>query len=60
MYFSPDELTAITREFDARGLQVCIHAQEDWAIEAALDAYATAAAGRPRTRSSTASSTAAQ
>jgi predicted amidohydrolase YtcJ len=48
MYFPPDELTAMTREFDARGPQVCIHAQEDRAIEAALDAYATAATGHPR------------
>jgi predicted amidohydrolase YtcJ len=46
MYFSPAELTAMVAEFDATGLQVCIHAQGDRAIEAALDSYATVLGGR--------------
>jgi predicted amidohydrolase YtcJ len=41
LYFSPEDLTAMVRDFDARGLQVCIHAQGDRAIEIVLDAYAT-------------------
>jgi predicted amidohydrolase YtcJ len=40
MYFSADDLAAMVAEFDAHGLQVCIHAQGDQAIEAVLDAYA--------------------
>ncbi len=48
MYFSPAELAAMVTEFDGRGLQVCIHAQGDRAIEAVLDGYATAAAGPAR------------
>src|SRR5690349_14973544 len=40
MYFSQGELTELVAEFDARGLQACIHAQGDRAIEAVLDAYA--------------------
>jgi predicted amidohydrolase YtcJ len=49
MYFEPDELTAMVRDFDARGFQVAIHAQGDRAIEAVLDAYAAlGAAGNPR------------
>jgi predicted amidohydrolase YtcJ len=35
----------MVREFDARGLQVCIHAQGDRAIEAVLDAYAAVLGG---------------
>jgi predicted amidohydrolase YtcJ len=49
--FDRDELTAMVREFDARGLQVCIHAQGDRAIETVLDAYAAVLApdaGNPR------------
>ena len=46
MYFPPDELTAMVAEFDARGLQVCIHAQGDRAIEAVLGTYATVLGGR--------------
>ena len=46
MYFSPDELTAMVAEFDARGLQVCIHAQGDRAIETVLDAYIAVLGGR--------------
>jgi predicted amidohydrolase YtcJ len=46
MYFPRDELTEMVAEFDARGLQVCIHAQGDRAIEAVLDAYAAVAGGR--------------
>ena len=38
--FERDELTAMVRDFDARGFQVCIHAQGDRAIETVLDAYA--------------------
>ncbi len=51
MYFEPDELTEMVRDFDARGFQVCIHAQGDRAIETVLDAYAAvlgAGAGNPR------------
>ena len=46
MYFPPGELTAMVREFDAHGLQVCIHAQGDRAIGAVLDAYAAVLDGR--------------
>jgi hypothetical protein len=42
MYFTPGELTEMVRDFDAKGFQVCIHAQGDRAIEAVLDAYAFA------------------
>ena len=45
LYFSSDELTEMVRDFDARGLQVCIHAQGDRAIEIVLDAYAAVLAG---------------
>ena len=48
MYFAPAELAAMVSEFGARGLQVCIHAQGDRAIEAVLDAYAAAAPGPGR------------
>jgi predicted amidohydrolase YtcJ len=46
MYFDRDELTEMVRDFDARGFQVCIHAQGDRAIETVLDAYAAVLAGR--------------
>jgi len=46
MYFSPAELTAMVAGFDARGLQVCIHAQGDRAIGTVLDAYAAVLGGR--------------
>jgi predicted amidohydrolase YtcJ len=46
MYFSPGELTEMVAEFDARGLQVCIHAQGDRAIETVLDTYARVLGGR--------------
>ena len=49
--FERDELTAMVRDFDARGFQVCIHAQGDRAIETVLDAYAAvlpAGGGNPR------------
>ena len=46
MYFPPDGLTAMVAEFDARGLQVCIHAQGDRAIGAVLDTYAAVLGGR--------------
>jgi predicted amidohydrolase YtcJ len=51
MYFDRDELTEMVRDFDARGFQVCIHAQGDRAIETVLDAYAAilaAGTGNPR------------
>ena len=38
--FERDELTELVRELDARGFQVCIHAQGDRAIDTVLDAYA--------------------
>jgi hypothetical protein len=47
LFFGPDELTEMVRDFDARGFQVCIHAQGDRAIEAVLDAYAATLAGVP-------------
>ena len=47
MYFEPAELTAMVRDFDARGFQVCVHAQGDRAIEITLDAYAQVLAGKP-------------
>jgi predicted amidohydrolase YtcJ len=40
LYFERGELTEMVRDFDARGFQVCIHAQGDRAIETVLDAYA--------------------
>jgi predicted amidohydrolase YtcJ len=49
--FEREELTAMVRDFDARGFQVCIHAQGDRAIETVLDAYAAVlvpGAGNPR------------
>jgi predicted amidohydrolase YtcJ len=46
MYFSRAELTEMVAEFNARGLQVCIHAQGDRAIEAVLDAYAAVLGSR--------------
>ena len=48
MYFSRGELTEMVTEFDARGLQVCIHAQGDRAIETVLDTYATVLGARPQ------------
>jgi len=39
LYFERGELTEMVRDFDARGFQVCIHAQGDRAIEIVLDAY---------------------
>jgi predicted amidohydrolase YtcJ len=51
LYFERDELTKMVRDFDARGFQVCIHAQGDRAIETVLDAYSAAmavTAGNPR------------
>jgi hypothetical protein len=51
LYFERDELTEMVRDFDARGFQVCIHAQGDRAIQTVLDAYAAIlppGAGNPR------------
>ena len=45
LFFSRDELTAMVRDFDARGFQVAVHAQGDRAIETVLDAYAAVLAG---------------
>jgi predicted amidohydrolase YtcJ len=45
LFFSRDELTAMIREFDARGFQVAVHAQGDRAIETVLDAYTRVLAG---------------
>jgi predicted amidohydrolase YtcJ len=45
LYFERDQLTEMVRDFDARGFQVCIHAQGDRAIETVLDAYAAVLAG---------------
>ena len=66
LFFTRDELTAMVREFDARGFQVAVHAQGDRAIETVLDAYEAVLAPHPgaagtgaagRTRGGTASST---
>jgi predicted amidohydrolase YtcJ len=52
--FDRDELTEMVRDFDAKGFQVCIHAQGDRAIETTLDAFAAVlnagakGAGNPR------------
>ena len=51
LFFERDELTGMVRDFDARGFQVCVHAQGDRAIETVLDAYAevlTRTPGNPR------------
>jgi len=55
LYFECGELTEMVRDFDARGFQVCIHAQGDRAIQTVLDAYAAVlsaglapGAGNPR------------
>jgi hypothetical protein len=45
LFFEPAELTEMVRDFDARGFQVCVHAQGDRAIEAVLGAYAATLAG---------------
>jgi len=45
LYFERGELTEMVRDLDARGFQVCIHAQGDRAIETVLDAYAAVLAG---------------
>jgi hypothetical protein len=47
LYFERDELTEMVRDFDARGFQVCVHAQGDRAIETVLDAYAATLAAGP-------------
>jgi predicted amidohydrolase YtcJ len=45
LFFGRDELTEMVRDFDARGFQICVHAQGDRAIETVLDAYAAIPAG---------------
>jgi predicted amidohydrolase YtcJ len=45
LFFERDELTALVRDLDSRGFQVCIHAQGDRGIETVLDAYAAVLAG---------------
>jgi predicted amidohydrolase YtcJ len=45
LFFERDELTELVRDLDARGFQVCIHAQGDRGIETVLDAYAAVLAG---------------
>jgi predicted amidohydrolase YtcJ len=47
LFFERRELTEMVRGLDARGFQVCIHAQGDRAIETVLDAYAAVLAGAP-------------
>ena len=47
LYFERGELTELVRDLDARGFQVCIHAQGDRAIETVLDCYAAVLAGSP-------------
>jgi hypothetical protein len=48
LFFERAELTAMVRDFDARGFQVCIHSQGDRAIETVLDAYEAVADGGER------------
>src|SRR6202020_895135 len=45
LYFGPDELATMVRDFADRGFQVCVHAQGDRAIGIVLDAYAQVLAG---------------
>jgi predicted amidohydrolase YtcJ len=45
LFFELGELTEMVRDLDARGFQVCIHAQGDRAIETVLHAYAAVMAG---------------
>jgi predicted amidohydrolase YtcJ len=45
LFFDPDVLTQMVRDFDASGFQVCIHAQGDLAIETVLEAFATVLPG---------------
>jgi predicted amidohydrolase YtcJ len=47
LYFERSVLTEMVRDFDARGFQVCIHAQGDRAIETVLDAYEAVLAASP-------------
>ncbi len=47
LFFGREDLTELVRDLDARGFQVCIHAQGDRGIQTALDAYATVLAGTP-------------
>ena len=47
LFFERDELTGMVRDLDARGFQVCIHAQGDRGIETVLDAYTAVLAGAP-------------
>lgn len=45
LFFEREELTELVSGLDARGFQVCIHAQGDRGIHTALDAYAAVLAG---------------
>src|SRR4249920_119384 len=47
LFFDRGELTEMVGDLDARGFQVCIHAQGDRAIEIVLDAYAAVLANTP-------------
>jgi predicted amidohydrolase YtcJ len=47
LFFDRPELTDLVGDLDARGFQVCIHAQGDRAIETVLGAYAAVLAGSP-------------
>jgi predicted amidohydrolase YtcJ len=47
LFFDRGELTEMVGDLDARGFQVCIHAQGDRAIEIVLDAYAAVLASTP-------------
>jgi len=47
LFFERGELTERVRELDARGFQVCIHAQGDRAIETVLHAYGAVLADTP-------------
>jgi predicted amidohydrolase YtcJ len=47
LFFERDELTEMVRDLNARGFQICIHAQGDRAIETVLYAYAAVLADTP-------------
>ena len=47
LFYERGELTAMVRDLDSRGFQICIHAQGDRAVETVLDAYAAVLAGTP-------------
>jgi predicted amidohydrolase YtcJ len=49
LFVEPDRLAALTTRLDAAGFQVHMHAQGDWAVRAALDAFEAALRHNGRT-----------